>query len=72
MYYVDIGFSAKSNRARICKPFKEPRNRFPARIHRLAEKLRNRIHQAGNRFLGPLNYVLRLLAIRPGFKSVIP
>ncbi len=46
-------------RARICKPFKEPRNRFltcragtttrPGRLHRLAESIPR------NRFLGSLN-----------------
>jgi hypothetical protein len=47
-------------RARICKPFKEPRNRFPARragttthrparLHKLAESI------PWNRFLGSLN-----------------
>ncbi len=60
------------SRARICKPFKEPRNRFPAwradtttllsyrpvRPHRLAESIPR------NRFLSSLNvykYVLRYL-----------
>jgi hypothetical protein len=64
---VAIGLYAYwPGRARICRPFKEPRNRFPAwrtgtyrlaRLHRLAESIPR------NRFLGSINvykYGLRL------------
>ncbi len=45
-------------KARICKPFKEPRNRFPAWRNRLLGFINLykywRAGQAGNRFLGSL------------------
>jgi hypothetical protein len=67
-------------RARICKPFKEPRNRFPswrpgtttpfdvyraARLHRLEESI------SWNRFLGSVNVYKYGLGIDPRDEELI-